>query len=287
MVTIAQLVALYETWTTSQVKIGAMESGTFFYYHYHHTHFSQLHGAKLAAEFKPYDLMIWGINWHRVQAVKRLFKWGLEAGILTTNPVAHVPKPALGQRNRVLDRREQLRALRGANPEFRAFLMCLRESMARPQEVRELIWPELVTHSSGLPYICRNEFKSRKRRKNPNVKRIIPITPRLERLLARLRRHCPTSMGRVFKNTQGEHWTGNAVRIAMAELRERVGLVGGDDQESVVCYTWRHTAITAATARGLRDRILADLTGHASTRTTARYQHVQAGDLLAAFHAIQ
>lgn len=284
MTTINELVSLYERWAEAQVKIGVMARGTFFYYRLHFAAFCQLHGAKPVVELKPIDLMLWGTYWHRVQAIKRLFKWGLEAGIVPVNPVAHVPKPPPGQRNRVLSPIEQCRALRGANREFRGFLQALRGSIARPLEIRDLVWPQLVRTASGILYICQAEFKGRRRRKNPHAKRVIPVSARLGRLLVRLRRRRPESRGHVFLNTAGQAWTGNAVRIAMAELRGRVGLAAGDDDEHVVCYTWRHTAATAATARGLRDRVLAELMGHTSTRTTARYQHLSADQVLVAYN---
>ena len=51
----------------------------------------------------------------------------------------------------------------------------------------------------------------------------------------------------------------------------------------MVCYTWRHSAATEATLRGIRDRVLAELLGHASTRMTERYQHLDFADLVRCF----
>src|SRR6185295_4351794 len=44
--------------------------------------------------------------------------------------------------------------------------------------------------------------------------------------------------------------------------------------ETIVPYTFRHTAATLASAAGVRDRLLADALGHTETSTTARYQHL-------------
>lgn len=281
MTNVRQLVELYEQWAQHQVQLGAMAKGTHAYYLHHLSNWSAKFGDTDVSLIRPIDLMLWGKCWHAVQAVKRLFRWAEDAGLIVASPVARVRKPPAGRRTRVLDRREQLQALRRANRPFRYFLLALRESIARPQEVRELRWSELVQLPSGMLYACQAEFKGRRRRSNPNATRVIPISPRLQRLLERLRRRRSSPEGCIFVNTRGLPWTGNAVRIAMATLRIDAKLAGGE--ERVVCYTWRHTAATAATIRGLPDRVLADLMGHTTTRTTARYQHLKAEDLLRAF----
>lgn len=40
-----------------------------------------------------------------------------------------------------------------------------------------------------------------------------------------------------------------------------------------VAYTLRHTGATTAMANGVTERVLAELMGHAGTRTVYRYQH--------------
>jgi site-specific recombinase XerD len=280
MATITEAIELYDQWAAQQVAAGSMAAGTRSYYQHHLRAWEKAYGAHQLENIKPIDLMLSGKSWHRVQAVKRLFRWALTAGIAAANPVAHVPKPPLGERTRVLDRAEQARCLRLAPRPFREFLLALRESMARPQEVREMMFEELQTLPGVGMYAVRTDFKGKARRREKHGRRIIPFSPRLQRLLERIRRRRPARrQGPVFLNSRNEAWSGNAVRIAMAALRERAGLVEAE-AEQVVCYTWRHTAATAATLRGLRDRILAELLGHASTRTTARYQHLDAVELL-------
>ena len=68
----------------------------------------------------------------------------------------------------------------------------------------------------------------------------------------------------------------------MADLRVRCGLKADNGEEQIVCYHMRHAAATLATVNGIRDRVLADIMGHARTQTTARYQHVQPKDLVEA-----
>jgi len=69
--------------------------------------------------------------------------------------------------------------------------------------------------------------------------------------------------------------------------RLRKHFVKESDTEKVVAYTVRHSTATIAAAAGVRDRMLADIMGHASTRTTARYQHLQVSHLRDAFELIE
>lgn len=283
MTTVTQACELYRSWMHGQVKIGRMRPRTVEYYTRYHTLWENDFGKKSLKKIIALDLMLWGCSWHRVQSVQRLFNWSVKAGLIESSPVASVEKPAKGQRNRVLSRLEAVKSLRMTFRAFRTFLLALRESMARPQEIRELRWPDLRQLPSGEWYAELDDFKGRRRRRNPFAKRIIPFSPRMCRLIERLRRKKKTVTGFVFHNSRGLPWTANAVRCAMADLRKLVGLDDQGGGEKVVCYTWRHSAITAATVRGLRDRILAELGGHASTRTTARYQHLAPDDLIHAY----
>ena len=72
-----------------------------------------------------------------VRAVKRAFNWGVEQGLIERSPVASVTPPASLPRD-VLLSRDQWEQLVGAVPdqEFRDYITTLRETGARPQEVR-------------------------------------------------------------------------------------------------------------------------------------------------------
>jgi site-specific recombinase XerD len=61
----------------------------------------------------------------------------------------------------------------------------------------------------------------------------------------------------------------------MKRLREKLGLGPDANGEKIVAYSLRHTAATQACARGVPDRVLAELMGHTDPATTRRYQHPQ------------
>lgn len=243
-------------------------------------------------DLTPLHLMDWARTWHQTQAVKRFAAWVVHvAEASNRNPFGKVPLPPAGLRQRVLDERGLAQVLRAARRPFREFLLAMRETFARPQEIREVQWEE-VWHPdergmdlraalvAGRGFFVLSDYKARERRKNPHAQRVIPITKRLGRLLVRrLDRLDGPPAGKIFANTQGRPWTANAVRCAMRLLRRRQGIAVDHRGESLVAYTLRHTMATQATQRGVRDRLLADLLGHTSTRTTARYQHLDRKDL--------
>ena len=165
--------------------------------------------------------------------------------------------------------------MRAADEHYRAVLLALRHTIARPQEVRAVRWKHLLLQPH--PMFELRDFKAKSRRKDRQVaRRRIPLDDRMLRLLGRLAgRRNPSPDDHVFLNSRGRPWTANALRIRMRNLRRRLKLVADENGEQVVNYTLRHTAATRACAAGLRDRVLAELMGHTHTDTTARYQHLQ------------
>lgn len=290
--TVADLARLFLAWAPGNCAPGTVE-----YYRRHLERFAAFTGTTPLEELKPFHLTSWESRWHPLQAVQRLFAWAeREAECIDRNPFARVKRPPIGQRRRILSRQDSLRLMRAAAPDFRAVLMAMRESIARPQEVRALDWQSL-RWVGGEPALAGellggrgawflDEFKARRRRADPTSTRIIPISPRIGRLVVRLLRRRPARHGWVFLNSRGAKWTTNAARLRMAALRQRVGLGADHRGERIVLYTMRHTAATEACSLGVRDRLLADLMGHSSTRTTARYQHLQADHLLAAMQEL-
>jgi integrase len=278
-ITLGQLANKYGEWMQREIEAGRMKPRTLDYYQDHIQRFlDAVGGNRPAAGLIPHDLEVHKSGWHSVQAVQRLLNWGVEMGLLAENPVRTVKKPDLGQRKRTLSPRELAGLLRAADRHFRAFLLAMRHTIARPQEVRSLRWKDLFYEP--VPMFVLKEFKAKARRKDKAAVRLIPLDGRMLRLLARLaRKRRPAPEDHVFLNRLGKPWSANAVRCRMRRLRDTLGLGPDDAGENVVAYTLRHTAATRASARGVRDRVLAELMGHTNTATTQRYQHLQADHL--------
>lgn len=249
------------------------------------------------SDLRAFHLVDWGTTWHRIQAVQRCFNWLVEVEYVERSPFNRVKRPRPGRRRRTFTRAEFCRLLRAAALDFRRFLIALRETIARPQEVRALRWNEIESADATLPieralvcgkaYFRVEEYKSRERRACPDDPRIIPITRRLGRLIVRLSAKCPTKGREIFRTDRGAAWSKEATRLRLGRLRKRLGLDRDARGEHLVCYSVRHTGATTAAAAGVRDRILADIMGHTNTRTTARYQHLEVSHLTAAFDELR
>ncbi|MBL8792424.1 MAG: tyrosine-type recombinase/integrase [Planctomycetia bacterium] len=278
--TIGQLADKYGEWMQREVEADRMKPRTLDYYQEHIQKFiDAIGGHRPASGVLPHEAEMFKTTWHSLQTVHRLFNWGVTMGLLSQNPVRSVKLPELGQRQRILTPKETAQFFRAADLDFRLFLIAMRQTIARPQEVRALQWKHLTIEP--VPAFVLRDFKAKNRRKDRKTAvRIIPLDDRMQRLLSRLaRKRRPSPDDHVFLNRNGDPWTSNAVRCRMRRLREKLGLGADENGENIVSYTMRHTSATRATARGVRDKLLAELMGQTNTATTQRYQHLQAEHL--------
>jgi integrase len=270
--TLLSLWQQFESWMLREVTAGRSRPRTLDYYRHQVLYFlDQVGGDRLLTELVPFDLERIKTGWHSVQAVQRLFNWAVEMGLIESHPFKRVKKPAAGARQRILSRAEFLRLCRAAPRDFRLLLIALRHLMCRPQEVRVLNWTQLTW---GQPsFFALLEYKSRSRRRDPSQPRLLLLDGRMVRMLHRLQLRRRPGQDHVFTTARGQAWTAQALRLRLRRLCERLGIGADQRGELVVCYTVRHTAATEAAANGVRDRLLAELLGHTTPRTTQRYLH--------------
>jgi len=281
-----QLVSDFLAWLKVRVKQGTNAPRTLDYYSDHLRMAQRFVGGKTeVADIQPFTLAMWATTWHRWQVLQRLFNWAQDLEIISTSPAARLEKPQRGERKRILTRPEEVHFLRAAKADFREFVIGMRESMARPQEVRELRWEWLKQSANGHWFFALDEFKARRRRKDKEAIRIIPVTARLSRLLSRIAARRGRT-GVVFLTRKGASWSKETIRGRIRTIRRRLKLEKDRRGENVVAYTWRHTSATAMCTRGFRDKMLAELMGHTNTKTTARYQHPPPDELLNTFNEI-
>lgn len=290
--TLESVIEVFLTWTAANRAAGTASG-----YRRHLMKFAAAVGPVPLADLRAFHLLQWGRTWHQIQAVQRLFSWAKnDAELIERNPFARVKKPAPRGRRRILSEKEFASLLRAGRADFRRLLMFSRETLCRPQEARAICWEELQHDETaaniadalikGTAFFRLTEFKARARRADPTGVRIIPVSIRLGRLLVWLARDRGGCTGPVLITFRGTPWSKEKIRNRMRTARRRAGLLPDRLGEQVCLYTVRHTMATVATARGVRDRVLADLLGHTTTRTTARYQHLQVPHLFAAMRSI-
>lgn len=312
--TVQELVPAYFAWLDAEVAAGRNQPATIVYYH------SQLDPWLITIpsplplpDVQTHHLTsTGGLTWHRIQAVQRLFRWARKQGFIRESPFADVEKPALGRRERILNRNDGARLMRAcsirptrkrtskatAKRKFqwkrgaaeiagapvrplRWVLLALSRMGARPGEIRALKWKHYHEREG---YFELPDFKAKRRRRDKLKARVLLVDCILARVLRTwFQRRKPRPDDFVFLNHYGKPWTKNAICQQIEHGRERAGLIV-DDGEQIVAYTQRHTCATRAASpldgsAGASLPQLASFLGHSTTRMTERYVHLNTADM--------
>jgi integrase len=221
-----------------------------------------------AEDLRPIDVTRWvaARGWAGAQEYNarryafRFFNWAATERMLATNPLAGMPRPKPLPRQRALGEDEYLALIRATDSDLRPLLFALRRTGARPQELRELAWPQVRADHLRL-----DDHKTVGKVRRP---RVIHLAPVMQRFFAVLRRRSRST--HVFLNSRGEPWTANALRLRIARLKDRLDLA-----DDVCAYLIRHAFGTGAILNGVDLATVAELMGHASTEvTTSVYIHL-------------
>lgn len=242
------------------------------------------------SEIMPIHILAFSSRWHPLQAVKRWCSWlHSVAKVIAEDPGKTVRLPRQGRRERVLTPTESARLLRAAARSYRNFLVAMRESVARPKEVRDCRVCDIRTEDGshfdaaslreGRCLMLLPDWKTKGRSKADRRYREIPISPRLGRLILRLIRKNPDPQQLVFRTRRGKPWTKDAIVHAMQATRIRAGIDVDSDGEGIVAYSLRHTGATRLVRQGVNLKVVSRTLGHEQVKTTERYIHVDRADL--------
>jgi integrase len=230
--------------------------------------FCEACGYLPVADLRPHhvtkwtDSKAWGptSQFNAVRAAQRVFNWAVEQKLLLQNPIKGMKRPRQESRDSYASEEEIRALLRGAAPAFRLFLFALRQTGARPSEVRELTWDWVYDDHWAL-----SKHKTVGKTGQP---RVIRLTRKMRRLMGFLRRKSKSKY--VFVNCHGNKWTSNAVRLQMQRLRKRLGL-----RDNLCAYEIRHAFGTFGIVNGVDIATLAELMGHRDTTMISRvYGHL-------------
>ncbi len=213
-----------------------------------------------------------------IQAVIQAFAWAADvAGLVPSNPLIGYPLPAGRGRTRVATQDEHMALLRTCthNPWFRLVLVASRRSGCRPGELRMLKW-DMVDLDAGLWVIPTSEHKTGTLQRQPRP-RVIPLPPSLVHMCRLLKARSQSEF--VFTDRYGHQYSKNTLVIAFRRARERakIPLKAG---EALVLYSNRHAFGTRSVGK-VTDLELANVMGHTSTRTVAKYVHMDTAQMKA------
>lgn len=249
---------------------GTSSKGTFDFYSRPLKSFAKHVGTKLRlSDLKPYHVSQWirethgnpgdNYRYNLIRAVKRPFIWAKSEGYLTVDPLATVKRGRQTPRQTYLEPEQwdRLMAVVKAGP-FRNFLVALRATGARPQEVRkvEARHFDQINNCWVLPPKEGKGGRERVIHLNDAAGAALSLTKQLATL------H-PT--GPLFRNTRGGKWTRRTVNRYFNRLRE-----SGKIDFPCSCYSVRHTYCTDSLVAGLDIQTVATQLGHTDLRCVSR-----------------
>ncbi len=212
-----------------------------------------------------------------------MFSWGIEHGLVKSNPFSSLKMSTPPQRERFLSREEagrlldaldSLEADGGINPAFGDAIRLLLLTGARKTEILGLKWREVNVDRKTLLLP-----PERTKAGGQNGERRIMLSPPALAIIERRRSATSLPEGFVFPALRGDgHIIG--VRRGFARACERAGL------ENVRIHDLRHSFASFAIADGASLFLVSKLLGHANARTSERYAHLSGDPLQDAVAAI-
>jgi site-specific recombinase XerD len=260
---VADVVEAFLSWASTHTKTSTYEQ-----YAWYGQKLAEDCGRHAARDFKPIHVTRWieKRGWHgsheynAKRYVFRYFSWAVHEGIFSKNPLAGMKRSKPLPRQRAITEVEYLSLLRATDSDFRPLLFALRQTGARPSELRELKWENVRGDHLSLW-----EHKVVGKTRKP---RVIHLTPCMQRFLGVVRKRSRSEY--VFLNAKGRPWTMDAVRQRVARLKAKLGL-----SKDVCTYLIRHAFGTNAVLNGVDVATVAELMGHSSTEvTTGVYVHL-------------
>jgi integrase len=230
--------------------------------------FAEHSGYVLASALKPYHLTRWieEKNWGQTternarRSIFRAFSWACEQGILANNPLKGMKCPRANIRQRAMTDAEFRVLLRHSDKDFKVLLFGLRETGARPKELRTLIWSFVQADRLVLPF-----HKTAHKTGQP---RVIYLTSAMQKLMEVMRRHASSEF--VFLNARHQPWTVNAMRLRIARIKQKTDLA-----KDVCVYLLRHAWGTNAILNGVDPLTVAACMGHTSLEMISKvYVHL-------------
>lgn len=203
---------------------------------------------------------------HYVSTLQQMYKVGMKLGLMRSNPLQYVDKPALDTDRFVLSRRQEINCLEALESEdgyFRDIFRAMLLTGSRPQEARAVTSKNIQSASDSDNAVWLWHWKSGDAPKGKHA-RTIWLKGEMEEL-ARERSRMP---GELFRMKRGKPWSSNALRIKFMRFREKIGI------PRLVAKTPRHTFCTRLQQAKVDPSHIQVLMGWTSLDMLSTYGHL-------------
>jgi integrase len=134
----------------------------------------------------------------------------------------------------------------------------------RPCEIRDLRWAE-IDFAKRIIELRHHKTSRTQRTPRPRVIVLVPRAVKILKVIRGRKEHADF----VFVSRLLRPWGRNSVEQQLRRLRRKMGL-----PEDVVLYGVRHRFVTESLKSGVDLKTTSDLVGHASTKMTEYYSHL-------------
>ncbi len=220
-------------------------------------------------KLKPFHVLRW-LDSHpswatsrrgAIISIQRALNWAARMGYIDTNPVRYMEKPPQGRREQIISFIEYQQMLDATSEEsFRDLLTTCWEVGPRPQEICT-VQAEYYDQNSNRWIFPTQQSKGKK------SQRVVYLTDTATAICERLCARWPK--GAIYRNSEGNPWTSDAIRCGFKRLRDKLGV-------KYSIYAFRHTWCTRALSSGNLDAVTVSvLMGHRDTQMISRhYAHL-------------
>ncbi len=229
-------------------------------------------GKMKVQELRPHHVSAWldaSPGWNETTRstyrshILACLNWAVEEGHLRDHPLGKMKTGDFLRRERILsaDEKARIRGAVRAKGDLADFLLALELTGARPFSEMAAVTAGMIDWASGTIPLKRHKNAKKKK------KRTIYITPELEALL---RRKCgERPEGPLFVTRLGNAWSAPSLCYHLKNLEEGLKI------EGLIAYSWRHTFITDALAKGLTADLVAELVGNSPQSIAKYYSHLE------------
>jgi len=249
---------------------------------YYLEEFAFVYGNKLVSDLIPLALDRWmkrkenAERWKSddskatvIRNIKAAFNWGVKQWVIDKNPFQHTPVSFRNKRKPVSEEQyQQVLALFDDDPRMQETLQFLFWVGCRPSELRRARWADLDLEAGTLLF---GKHKTSKKQKISKPRKLILIEQAIQ-LLQKIKKRGDHDEF-IFVNYQKRPYTPVYIQKKVREMCEAAEL-----PFTLHTYSIRHCFGTSAIKKGVSLKVLAELMGHNSTRTTEGYIHI-AGDV--------